>query len=444
MELSQCANAETMKRVEEALKTNEGEKLTQSEKWPLLLRGLEDMNIKTLNYTPTACGYSPHSRPLAEHMKYGVIKLDKPCNPSSHEIVAWVKKIAKCAKTGHSGTLDPMVSGCLPVCLNRATRVAKTQQNAGKEYVAVVQFKERVKKEKFIEALKEFTGPLLQRPPEQCAVKRVLRVRSVYSNVFVDFDEEKRIGMFRTECEAGTYIRTLCVHLGLRLGVEAEMVDLRRVRSGTVTEEGLVSMHDVLDSMYLYEKEGNEKYLRAVVLPLETLLVGYARIIVKDSAINSLCYGGQLTTKGVLRYDSFDHKEVVVLVSPKGEAVALAVALVTASQLSMMDYGYVSRTKRVIMDKDTYAKQWGLGPEKNRAKEERESSTEMENEREKEGRKTDEKPEKWERGLPDSEYKKFSAGTVDDSRKYVKFRQNKRKYEQRDGRKKPTYVGRRE
>ena len=100
------------------------------------------MNVRSSHYTPIANGSNPLSRSVEEHLKYGVINLDKPSNPSSHEVVAWVKKlfdrITKMDKTGHSGTLDPKVTGCLIVCLNRATRLAKAQQSAGKEYVGIV------------------------------------------------------------------------------------------------------------------------------------------------------------------------------------------------------------------------------------------------------------------------------------------------------------------
>lgn len=355
-------NSELVKKTSSALMNNTGEKLTHSGEWPLLLKGLEDMNIKSLKYTPTVCGYSPLERPLDVYLQYGVINLDKPCNPSSHEVVSWVKSILQCERTGHSGTLDPMVSGCLPVCLNKATRIAKAQQDAGKEYVGVVKFDGGITKEQFIDTMNLYVGPLLQRPPEQCAVKRNLRIRKIVEVEYLDFNEEKQLGMFRVSCEAGTYIRSLCVHLGLHLGVKSEMVDLRRTRSGVVTEEGLVTMHDVLDAKYLYNQKRDESYIRAVVRPLECLLVNYPRIIIKDSCVNSICYGGQLTVPGVLRYTDFNHKDVVVIVTAKGEAVAMGVALVTSPQLSMMEYGIVCRTKRVIMDKDTYHKQWKLGP----------------------------------------------------------------------------------
>jgi len=81
--------------------------------------------VKTYHFTPLPDGYSPVARPIDVLKNYGVINLDKPSNPSSHEVVAWVKKILKVEKTGHSGTLDPKVTGCLIVCINRATRLVK-------------------------------------------------------------------------------------------------------------------------------------------------------------------------------------------------------------------------------------------------------------------------------------------------------------------------------
>jgi H/ACA ribonucleoprotein complex subunit 4 len=110
----------------------------------------------------------------------GIINLDKPANPSSHEVVAWVKRILRVEKTGHSGTLDPKVTGCLIVCIDRATRLVKSQQNAGKEYVAVLRLHSALEDEKkLLAGLEKLTGALFQRPPLISAVKRQLRIRTV-------------------------------------------------------------------------------------------------------------------------------------------------------------------------------------------------------------------------------------------------------------------------
>jgi H/ACA ribonucleoprotein complex subunit 4 len=107
-------------------------------KWPLLLKNYDQLHTRTSHYTPIPSGCSPLTRKLKDHLSYGVINLDKPANPSSHEVVAWIKRILRVEKTGHSGTLDPKVTGCLIVCIDRATRLVKAQQSAGKEYIGLV------------------------------------------------------------------------------------------------------------------------------------------------------------------------------------------------------------------------------------------------------------------------------------------------------------------
>merc|ERR1719454_1739658 len=94
--------------------------------------------LKRHHTTHLPHGASPLKRDLQNYIKSGFINLDKPANPSSHEVVAWIKRILRVEKTGHSGTLDPKVTGCLIVCIERATRLVKSQQAAGKEYVAVL------------------------------------------------------------------------------------------------------------------------------------------------------------------------------------------------------------------------------------------------------------------------------------------------------------------
>jgi H/ACA ribonucleoprotein complex subunit 4 len=100
--------------------------------WPLLLKNYDKMNVRTAHYTPLLSGCSPLKRTLQDYIRYGIINLDKPANPSSHEVVAWIRRILRVEKTGHSGTLDPKVTGCLIVCIERATRLVKSQQSAGK------------------------------------------------------------------------------------------------------------------------------------------------------------------------------------------------------------------------------------------------------------------------------------------------------------------------
>lgn len=339
--------------------------------WPLLLKNFDKLNIRTNHYTPLPNGWSPLNRPIDEYIKAGCINLDKPVNPSSHEVVAWIKRILRVQKTGHSGTLDPKVSGCLIVCIERATRLAKSQQSAGKEYVGIVRFHNPVDDEKKVcQALETLSGALFQRPPVIAAVKRNLRIRTIYESKLVEFDAKKQLAIFWVSCEAGTYVRTLCVHLGLLLGTGAIMQELRRPRSGIQSErDDMVSMHDVLDAQYAYDHFKDETYLRRAIKPLEALLTGHKRIIMKDSAVNAVCYGAKILLPGVLRYeDGIEVNQEIVIVTSKGEAVALAVALMTTAVMATCDHGVVAKIKRVIMERDTYPRKWGLGPVASRKK----------------------------------------------------------------------------
>ncbi|KAK8383562.1 hypothetical protein O3P69_015789 [Scylla paramamosain] len=333
--------------------------------WPLLLKNFDKLNVRTSHYTPLAFGCSPLKRDIEQYIKSGFINLDKPANPSSHEVVSWIKRILCLQKTGHSGTLDPKVTGCLIVCLERATRLVKSQQGAGKQYVCVFRLHENMDDvHKVRQALNKLKGAQFQRPPLISAVKRQLRVRNVYHNELLEYDSEKNMGVFWVSCEAGTYIRTMCVHLGLHLATGAQMQELRRVRSGIQGEQdSMVTMHDILDAKWLLDHHKDETYMRRVIKPLEAMLISHKRIIMKDSAVNAVCYGAKIMLPGVLRYENgIEMNDEIVICTTKGEAICLAIALMTTSTISSCDHGVVAKIKRVIMERDTYPRKWGLGP----------------------------------------------------------------------------------
>ena len=240
--------------------------------------------------------------------------------------------------------------------------MVKSQQGAGKEYVCIVRLHEQLKDDKELNrALENLTGALFQRPPLISAVKRQLRVRTVYDSKLIEFDNKRGLGVFWASCEAGTYMRTLCVHLGMLLGVGGHMQELRRVRSGAMSEsDNLVTLHDVLDAQYVYDNTRDESYLRKIIQPLESLLVGYKRVVVKDSAVNSVCYGAKLMIPGLLRYEEgIELYDEVVLMTTKGEAIAIGIAQMSTVDLQSCDHGIVAKVKRCIMERDTYPRRWG-------------------------------------------------------------------------------------
>jgi len=142
------------------------------------------------------------------------------------------------------------------------------------------------------------------------------------------------------------------------------MQELRRVRSGIMGEEdNMVTMHDILDAMWMYDNFKDETYLRRTIMPLEVLLTNFKRVVVKDSAVNAICYGAKLMLPGLLRYETgIDVDDEVVLMTTKGEAIAIGIAQMTTAVMATCDHGVVAKIKRVIMERDTYPRRWGLGP----------------------------------------------------------------------------------
>ena len=155
-------------------------------------------------------------------MKYtGVILVDNPRGPSSHQVAAWVGKILK-TNVGHSGTLDPDVSGVLVVMLGKAVRLAPLLLQHEKEYVACMRLHADVSRDKVEEVVKGFTGRIYQRPPRRSAVKRALRIRVIYKIDVLDM--QGRLVLLKIKCESGTYIRSLCTHIGYVLGCGAQPI----------------------------------------------------------------------------------------------------------------------------------------------------------------------------------------------------------------------------
>lgn len=336
-----------------------------SEQWPLLLKNYDKLNVRSAHYTPIPQGYTPLKRPTKEYLKYGCLNLDKPSNPSSHEVVSWIKRILKVEKTGHAGTLDPKVTGSLLVCIERATRLVKSQQNAGKEYIGVLRLHSAIEDASvLLKALEKQTGAIFQRPPVVSAVKRTLRIRNVYECNLLEFDQKQNLAIIDVKCEAGTYVRTICVHVGFLVGTGGHMAELRRIRTGHVTEtDCMVTMHDVLDAMYMYENEGDDTYIRRTIMPVELLMLNYKRVVLKDSAVNAVCYGAKLMIPGLLRFENgIEVGEVIVMMTTKGEVVALGISLMNTATMGSCDHGMVCKIKRVVMDRDLYPRRWGLGP----------------------------------------------------------------------------------
>lgn len=301
-------------------------------------------------------GKAPTERTPEELLQYGVVNLDKPSGPTSHQVASWVSEATGVSPVGHGGTLDPRVTGVLPVSLGHATKGIGALLNAGKEYVAVLRLHQDFPEPKIREACNSFVGSVKQLPPVRSAVARRVRQREIYYlNVL---EVNGRDVLFQVGCEAGTYIRNLCIDIAKRLGTRGHMQQLLRSRTATFAIEDAVTLQDLTDAMAFW-KEGDAAELKRIIQPMEALFRHLPKIVLRDSAIGAVCHGAQLALPGVCELDSdIAPGDTVLLQSLKGEAVALAAA--TMDSRTMMDKsdGVAARPERVLMPKDTYPKVW--------------------------------------------------------------------------------------
>jgi predicted rRNA pseudouridine synthase len=284
----------------------------------------------------------------------GIIVLDKPRGPSSHQVAAWVGKMLGC-QIGHSGTLDPQVSGVLLIMLGNAVRLAPLLLQHDKEYVCLMRLHGDVDRARIEQVAAEFTGRLYQRPPRKSAVKRNLRIRSVQKLEILSI--EGRLVLFRAQCDAGTYIRSLCHHMGLVLGVGAHMIELRRTRSGSFGEGSMYTLHDLQDAC-IAAAAGDRSALTSMILSVDGAVPELPTVIVRDTAIDAICRGAKLAGVGIVSTTEFQRGQLVTVLSQKREFVCLGRALIPSSAFKPGAPGFVIVPTTVFLPPGTYPRGW--------------------------------------------------------------------------------------
>ena len=312
--------------------------------------------------TDSSFGTYYDKRSIEQLLDYGLIILDKPPGPTSHETVAWTKRLLKIPKIGHSGTLDPQVSGVLPLGLGEATKALGVLLYGPKEYHALGRLHSLPSKEKLEEIIKLFTGEIFQKPPQRSAVVRQTRTRTIHE--FEIIEQKERLLLTRILCESGTYIRKLYYDMGEVLGPGATMIELRRTRVDQFREsDGLVTLHELANAFSLWEENKDESKLRDMIKPIESALSQIKSVVVRDSAVDAMCHGAQLAIPGILQISSNLRKgDVVGIYTQKGEIVALAESVMSEAEIKDSTKGYAFETKRIIMAPNTYPKKWRTKP----------------------------------------------------------------------------------
>lgn len=303
-------------------------------------------------------GYYPYYRPIPILFDYGLVLIDKPSGPTSHEVASWVKRILNIEKSGHSGTLDPGATGLLPMGLGESTKALSVLLLGPKEYYSIARFHSNFDRDILEKILLEFHGDIYQRPPQRSSVKRMTRIRRIHEIEYVE--ENKNLILLRILCQAGTYIRKLIYDIGEIMGSGATMVELRRTRVSHFFErDGLIKLHDLYNAFYLYKKKNDEENLRNVIKPIETCFKEIPTVVIRDTAVDALCHGAQLAIPGISEISpSVQKDDLVAIYTLKGEIVGLAQSLMNINEIVSNKNGIAFTMKRLIMKPNTYPKGW--------------------------------------------------------------------------------------
>ncbi|MEK6757534.1 MAG: RNA-guided pseudouridylation complex pseudouridine synthase subunit Cbf5 [Nanoarchaeota archaeon] len=243
-------------------------------------------------------------KPIQELLEFGIINIDKPSGPTSFNVSDFIRKTLGARKTAHFGTLDPKVTGVLPIALNRACKLTGYFLGENKEYVGVMRIHEDVDLKKIKKVIKDkFTGKILQTPPVKSRVKRQEREREIKS--FELLEKNGNDILFSSEVQGGTYIRKLIDDLGKELGVGAHMLELRRIRAGIFMENDKISpsvnLYDFEKAVEDYSNgNGNEELLRKIIIPAEVVSKVYEKVEVKKDCVEKLFHGSPIYLKDVL------------------------------------------------------------------------------------------------------------------------------------------------
>jgi H/ACA ribonucleoprotein complex subunit 4 len=252
---------------------------------------------------------------LRKLLEFGIINIDKPTGPTSFDISDFVRKALGVRKTSHFGTLDPQVTGVLPVALNRACKLTGFFLGHDKEYVGIMRFHEDISLEKIEKAIKEkFTGVIKQIPPVKSRVARRERQREIKS--FEILEQDGKDFVFRTVVQGGTYIRKLIDDLGKALGIGAHMLELRRTRAGIFEENKSVTLYELEEAI---KKNGLEK----LITPAQEAIKKVFPIIeIKEESVDRILHGQPIYYKNLIKITKLD-KDALICVFVKNQFVGI-------------------------------------------------------------------------------------------------------------------------
>ena len=302
-------------------------------------------------------GCSPEDRTIEQLLESCFILLDKSPGPSSHQVSAWARDMMGLEKLGHGGTLDPFASGLLPLLSGKAMRLTGKILTHDKSYLALLKLGKEVDRQELEDKMAMLTGKVYNVPPEISAVRVQVRTRKIPKFEILDTDRDSVLTYI--ECEAGTYVRTMARDLGLLLDTPVELKELRRPTSGEFSLSQAITMQQLADAYWLWKEKGDGSAITRILHPIEDMLSDLPRVVVKDGAAAALSHGAPLLRPGVVQIaEDLGVGSEVLLVTLKGEAVAIAKMTQPSKVIPSMTQGEVAKPNCVLMKEDAYPRSW--------------------------------------------------------------------------------------
>lgn len=276
-----------------------------------------------------------------------IIIIDKPHGHASHEITTFVRRITGACRSGHAGTLDPQVSGVLPVALGRATKLLRYVAGKDKTYIGIIKFRIMPDKAMVTGLFRQFTGTIVQTPPKISAVRKIPRKRTVHALDLLEISG--RLALFEAKVDAGTYIRTLCDDIGKKCG-GARMEELRRIAVGRITEKEAYTVQELIDAIWMYKNRGDPSFLEKMLHYPEEF-IDFPKAFIKESAVDSVFSGAQIMVPAVDTFDEEVHAgervSLYAMISGKPRFIGIGITEISSSEIKKRKRGIAVRLERV-------------------------------------------------------------------------------------------------
>jgi len=290
----------------------------------------------------------PAKKSAEELLNFGIINLDKPRGPKSIHIGNKIRSLLEQPKVGHAGTLDPLVTGVLPIGVGRGVKVLPVISKAGKVYEGILHLHKDVSQSDLEAAFRKFTGKIMQLPPRISAVARKLREREIYWFTLKKFEDNN--AEFEVGCEAGTYIRKLCHDMGEYLKVGGHMALLRRIQAGPFKISESITLNKVRENYRKYMKTKKDVYIRNIILPIESAVEHLPFVYVDSGAIPRIKNGSPVFAPGVLAFTSdLQKNSVTAIFDTNKNLIAIGVSQLDAKEMEKAEKGMAIKTDVVLI-----------------------------------------------------------------------------------------------